>query len=186
MAYQTNPRPTTFCSRRTFFGRTSNAPQRFILRERDWQNLKRLIDGPQAQGGWADSTKWKPSIDEKALADLISRHPDLLETVLGSSNLGKFSDKSLEALDGLGARIFEIKAESIDKIFERLVESSTQTIQTFAALLSDLRLDQISLLSNLIYRKLRTLDLLERVIVEISSREAIVHEIFDQNPWLLG
>ena len=171
---------------KVFFGRSKNQPQKFLLRSHDWENLKRVVEGTD-ETDYGNDLGWvSPSITDQELAAAVASKPELVEIVLGAENLGKFSQASIEALDRLGAKIFEIQQDQLELILKRLAESTTSTLTEFSHLLKDLRLSQISLLSNLIYQKLRTLDLLEQVTSDPENSERAVHEIFETNPWLLG
>lgn len=160
--------------------------QRFNLRERDWKALKRLIDGVGndefgGQSGWAP-----PVLTDEQLASLIGTRPELLEVVLKAPNLGELSEPSLQALDRLSARIGELQFDQIELIFDRLAGSTGQAIADFSNLLRDLELEQVTALSRLVHQKLKTLDLLERVVADPERSERAVHEILDRNPWMLG
>ncbi|MGH7869139.1 MAG: hypothetical protein ACREP9_16260, partial [Candidatus Dormibacteraceae bacterium] len=74
----------------------------------------------------------------------------------------------------------------VELIFQRLAESSSEALHTFSHLLGDLRLNQVSLLSGLVYQKLKVLDLFEKVITDPGSSEEAVHAIYENNPWMLG
>ncbi len=166
-----------------FFGRSKQQPQRFILHSHDWQNLKRLIDGDLIK-----ETKWtQPQIlTEVMLQKIILENPDFIETILKVPNITKLSQVSLEALDRLAIRIFEIKRENIDLILKRLAESKSQELITFASLLRDLKLNQVSMLSSLVYQKLKIIDLLENLTCNKETNESKVHELFESNIWLSG
>ena len=173
---------------KNFFGRTCLEPQKFILRSHDWENLKRLIEGNGSETSLAKVAQWgKPVIVSPQNIDkVVNQHPELIEVVLSAPNIAKLSETSLEALDRLAIKVFEIKRETIDLIFKRLAESTKQVLEDFASLLKDLRLGQISMLSSLIYQKLRILDLLEKVSSDTRTNEKAVHEIFENNGWILG
>lgn len=169
---------------KNFFGRSSLSPQKFILRLHDWDNLKKLID----EDGLAEKAKWpKPVlVNPKNIQEVVNDHPELLGVVLAAPNIAKLSGVSLEALDRLAIRVFEVKRETLDLVFQRLAESSSSAIADFASLLKDLRLGQVSMLSALIYQKLRIIDLLETITKDPTNKERAVHEIFEANGWLLG
>lgn len=166
-----------------FFGHSIQSPQRFILHSHDWQNLKKLIDGD-----FIEDTKWiQPQVITRvALEKVLTENPDFIETVLKVPNITKFSQVSLEALDRLAIRIFEIKRENIDLILKRLGESKNQELITFASLLKDLKLNQVSMLSSLVYQKLKIIDLLEDLTCNKEIKEDRIHELFENNIWLSG
>jgi hypothetical protein len=153
---------------------------------RDWENLKRLIEGPGEADGWGMEAGWSPVLSDHQIVASAAKNPELIEAILASPNLGKFSGASLEALDRLATRVFEVKKENLDLIFRRLVESSTHALQSFSNLLNDLHLNEVSLLSGLVYQKLKVIDLLEDLVIDIASSESAVHGVFKNNPWLLG
>lgn len=173
---------------KNFFGLSPQEPQKFILRLHDWENLKRLIEGDKEVTGLARTAQWATPIivNSKNIQDVIQKKPELIEVVLAAPNIAKLSEASLEALDRLAIRVFEVKRKTIDLIFKRLAESTTRALTDFASLLEDLRLSQISMLSSLVYQKLRIIDLLEEITTDPARNEDVVHEIFENNSWLLG
>ena len=169
-----------------FFGDSPHPPQRFLLRARDWENLKHVIEGPGEADGWGMEAGWSPVLNDQQIVALVAKNPELIEVVLASPNLGNLSGASLEALDRLARRVFEVKRENLDLIFRRLAESSMHTLRSFSSLLNDLHLNEVSLLSGLVYQKLKVIDLLERLVIDTTSSELAIHSIFESNPWLLG
>src|SRR5258708_2362287 len=162
----------------------NDPPQKFNLRERDWINLKRLIDGDlQTFSEWERTV---PTVDHAALTILIANHPDLFEKVLSNPNILKLSEASLEALDRIAVKVFEVKTERIDLIFKELSAASGEDLTRFSSLLEDLRLNQVSTLASLVYQKLKVIDLLEATCANAKNRERDVHNIFEKNPWLVG
>lgn len=169
---------------KTFFGRSSQRPQKFILHEHDWKNLKRLIDGDLVEHtGWETSI---PSLDQAALSQLLQKEPDLFEKLLANPNVASLSSASMESLDRLAVRLYEIKTERLDVILQELSRASGKDIETFSSLLEDLRLSQVSTMAALVYQKLKMIDLLEATCGNPEKSEADVHEIFEANPWLVG
>jgi len=165
-----------------FFG-NQHPPQRFILRLHDWENLKKLVDGELN-----DVTEWKASVQpsRENIEKLIQENPELLEVVLKMPNITNLSQISLEALDRLSLRVFDIKRENVDLILKRLEEARAEELLTFASLLKDLKLNQISTLSNLVYQKLKIIELLEVLTAEEKSSERKVHQLFESHIWLCG
>jgi len=158
--------------------------QKFNLRERDWANLKKLIDGDLQQ-----HTEWErtiPTVDQAALASLIDKHPDVFEKILSNPNVLKLSDASFEALDRIANKIYEVRTERIDRIFKELSISSGGDLATFSDLLNELRLNQISAMTAITYQKLKVIDLLETTCSNPNNVERDVHDIFDKNIWLAG
>lgn len=169
---------------KNFFGKQNRPDQRFILRNRDWNNLKRLIDGD-----FQKYTEWErmvPTVDPSALTGLIDANPDLFEKVLCNPNILKLSEASLEALDRIGMKLYEVKAGRIDLIFKEISKASGEDLSRFGSLLEDLRLDQVSTMASLVYQKLKVIDLLETTCSNVKNLERDVHDIFDKNPWLIG
>lgn len=166
-----------------FFGRSQQKPQRFNLHVHDWQNLKKLVDEDLIE-----ETKWVESQTptKAVLAKAVQENPDLLEAILKVPNIANFSPMSLEVIDRLAVRVFEIKREHIDLILKRLGESKNQELVTFASLLKDLKLNQLAMLSNLVYQKLKIIDLLESLTSDVAVKEDKVHELFENHIWLAG
>lgn len=167
-----------------FWGNTKNKDQKFNLRFTDWQNLKKLIDGDLI-----DTTGWQKTInvvDSESLKNLIEEDPDILEKVLANQNILKLSESSFESLDRIAVKIYEIKAEKIDLIFKKISETTSVDLDKFSILLNDLRLNQVSMMTSLVYQKLKIIDLLQEIIINPDNKEADVHRIFENHPWLLG
>lgn len=167
-----------------FFGQSKNVPQKFLLRAHDWMSLKRMIDGElQPASEWERSL---PAIDQESLSKLIVEQPDLLERLLSNPHILQMSDSSLESLDRLAVRVYEVKAERLELILSELSKAPGRDINIFGKLLEDLRLSQVSTMASLVYQKLKVIDLLEATCVNKGSSERDVHDIFDKNPWLVG
>lgn len=169
---------------KNFFGKSKNPDQKFNLREADWNNLKKLIDGDLSK-----ITEWTPTIstiDQQVLNDFIKNNPDALEKVLASPQILKLNEQSIETLNKLVIKLFEIKKEQADIILKQLTNASKEDLELFSKLLEDLRLNQISTLASLVYQKLKVIDLLEGVCIDSSRNEKDVHKIFEANSWLLG
>ena len=184
IGWEDKPEENYIVLEKLFFGKNTPPNQKFILRSRDWINLKKLIDGDlQPYSTWE---KTIPAITENALAELITQSPDSLEKILDNLNILKLSEASLESLDRIAIKLYEVKTERIDLIFKELSHASGQTLTTFSELLEDLRLNQISTMASLVYQKLKVIDLLERTCMDPGKLERDVHDIFDKNPWLMG
>ncbi len=169
---------------KNFFGKSAYPDQKFNLRFNDWQNLKKLIDGELTS-----VTEWEKTIsvvDQKSLTKLIESDPDSLGKVLSNPNILKLSESSLESLDRLAVKLYEIKADRIDLILKELSKSTSEDILKFSGLLNDLRLNQISMMASLVYQKLKVIDLLEKTCCDTTRSERDVHEIFERNCWLVG
>lgn len=169
---------------KNFVGRSKTPDQKFNLLFKDWQNLKKLIDGELLK-----ITGWEKTItvaNKESLEKLIEQDPDVFEKILDNPNILKLSDSSFESLDRIAVKIYEIKADKIDMILKKISETPSADLEQFSSLLNDLRLNQISMMTSLIYQKLKIIDLLENVIIHVNSKEKDVHQIFDKHPWLLG
>ncbi len=169
---------------KNFWGKTKNKDQRFNLHFTDWQNLKKLIDGDLI-----NFTGWQKTInvtDSKGFEKLIEQDPDVFEKVLANPNILKLSESSFESLDRIAVKIYEIKAEKIDLILKKISETTSVDLSKFSALLNDLRLNQVSMMTSLVYQKLKIIDLLEEIIKNPEKQEADVHHIFENHTWLLG
>ncbi len=169
---------------KNFFGKSRNPDQKFNLRESDWVNLKKLIDGDLIK-----ATEWLPTvqiIDQKSLDEFLKQNPDALEKILASPDILKLNEQSIESLNKLVVKLFEIKKDQAEVILKQLTAASKQDLELFSKLLEDLRLNQISTLASLIYQKLKVIDLLETVCMDSSRSERDVHKIFESNTWLLG
>lgn len=169
---------------KNFLGRSKIPDQKFNLLFRDWQNLKKLIDGELLK-----ITGWEKTVtvaNTESLKKLIEQDPDVFEKILDNPNILKLSDSSFESLDRIAVKIYEIKTEKIDLILKKISETSSADLEKFSSLLNDLRLNQVSMMTSLIYQKLKVIDLLENVIIHDGSKEIDVHQIFDKHPWLLG
>lgn len=169
---------------KNFFGKTKNPNQKFNLKFTDWNNLKKLVDGELTS-----VTEWEKTVavvDDNSLAELIKNDPDIFSKVLSNPNILKLSDSSFESLDRIAVKIYEIKTDKIDLILKKLAETNSTDLENFSTLLNDLRINQVSMMTTLVYQKLKIIDLLENVILSKESREKDVHQIFEKHPWLLG
>jgi hypothetical protein len=180
---ESHPEQTYIVLEKNLLGRKC-PPQRFNLRSHDWVNLKRLIDGDlQPYSEWQQAI---PIVDQAALSSLIANHPDLFEKVLSNPNILNLSESSLESLDRIAIKIYEVKAERIDLIFKELSKASGEDLTRFSSLLEDLRLNQVWMMASLVHQKLKVIDLLESTCGNTNKVERDVHDIFDKNPWLVG
>ncbi len=184
IGWEGKPQENYIVFEKNFFGKTKNIDQKFNLRFRDWQNLKKLIDGELIS-----KTEWEKTVsvvDKESLEKLIIHDPDIFSKVLANPNILKLSDSSFESLDRIAIKIYEIKTEKIDLILKKIAEAPSVDLEKFSILLNDLRLNQVSMMTTLVYQKLKIIDLLEKVIISKESLEKDVHQIFEKNPWLLG
>lgn len=168
---------------KNFFGKTNNPDQRFNLKQSDWENLKKLIDGE-----YSHFTEWKKptSLSEENIRELLENDPDLLSKIFIPNNLTKLSSVSLESLDKFIVNVYEIKKDMVDLIIKRLSETNTGDVDKFGSLLQDLKLSQVSMMASMVYQKLKIIDILEQTVISRESKERDIHKIFESNPWLLG
>ncbi len=169
---------------KNFFGKSIYPDQKFNLRYTDWLNLKKLVDGELTS-----VTEWEKTVsvvDQKSLARLIETDPDSLGKVLSNPNILKLSESSIESLDRLAIKLYEIKTDRIDLILKELSKSTSEDIIRFSSLLNDLKLNQISMMASLVYQKLKVIDLLEKTCCDKTRSERDVHEIFERNCWMMG
>jgi hypothetical protein len=156
---------------KSFTGKLPHNDQRFNLRERDWNALKRLVDGPLPDEGLAMAAQWTPpTISDEELARLAGTRPELIEVILSAPNLGQFSEPSLQSLDRLANKIGDLKAEQLELILDRLAAATAPGLKDFGQLLRDLQLEQIASLARLVHQKLKTLDALENGSPPIPAR----------------
>jgi hypothetical protein len=184
IGWEDRPEDNYIVFEKNFFGKNKTPDQKFNLRLRDWKNLKKLIDIDLRPFSNWDLTA--PELDQKGLSKLISQSPDLFEKLLLNPNIVKLSDASLESLDRIAIRLYEVKTDRIDLIFKEIAKASGKDIERFGTLLEDLRLNQVSTMASLVYQKLKVIDLLDRTCANPKNRERDVHDIFDKNPWLMG
>ena len=121
---------------KNFFGQSRNPDQKFNLRQKDWTNLKTLIDGElQTTTGWDAAV----AIASSATIDKLLRDdPDVIEKILANPNLLKLGDRSLESLDRIAVKLYEVKTVQLDLIFKEISNTSAEDIQRFSTLLNDL------------------------------------------------
>src|SRR3989344_2685593 len=184
IGWQGKPDRNYIVFEKNFFGKSIHPDQKFNLRYADWLNLKKLVDGELT-----NITEWEKTIsvvDQKSLAKLIETDPDSLGKVLSNPNILKLSESSIESLDRLAIKLYEIKTDRIDLILKELSKSTSEDIVRFSSLLNDLKLNQISMMASLVYQKLKVIDLLEKTCCDTTRSERDVHEIFERNCWMMG
>jgi len=169
-------------------GRDSDS-QRFILRVHDYARLKTLIEGELAeQHAWALEECGFQLVAGSELAERLVAYaeesPEVVEKILELPNLGNLSGASFESIDRLALRVYEIQADNVDRVLDKLSRADADELTQFSALLDQLQLGQISVLANLVNQKLRVIDLFERVATDAGSLERQVHELIEQNPWI--
>jgi len=162
--------------------------QFFNLHLQDWERLKDIIEGEAIEDHkW--SLKEKSGSETEALLNLekiLESNPDFLEKILSNRNITNLTEGSFEALDKLGLRIYEIKAENLEFLLKRLSEAKTDELDNFVSILNQLRIGQISTIAELIRKKISIIKLLENLIKEKDTREMEIHKLLENNLWLLN
>lgn len=184
VGWKNKPEKNYIVFEKNFFGSTKNPDQKFNLLHKDWDKLKQLIDEELTPTtGWSTPNS---AINKEAIDLLIETDPDVLSKILSSKNLFKLSEASLESIDGIIVRVYELKKDKIDLILKKLAETSVDEIEKFGLLLKDLKLNQVSMMASLVYQKLKILELLESLVISKESSEKDIHKVFESNPWLIG
>ena len=169
---------------KNFLGKSHHPDQKFNLLQKDWKNLKRLIDEELSP-----TTGWDSSIavaNKASIEKILQDDPDVIEKILSNPNVLKLGDRSLESLDRIAIKLYDVKKEQMDLILKEIANTTPDDLQKFGTLLNDLKLNQISMMTSLVYQKLKIIDVLETVITQTDKKERDVHQIFEKHPWLLG
>lgn len=135
IGWEGRPQDNYIVFEKNFFGKTKYPDQKFNLRLRDWTNLKKLIEGDLQ--GYTEWEKTVPTVDQEALTLLIANHPDLFEKILSNPNIVKLSDASLESLDRMAIKLYEVKTDRIDLIFKELSKASGEDLTRFSRVYKD-------------------------------------------------
>lgn len=162
--------------------------QFFYLHFQDWTKLKELIDNEIAQ-----EHKW-PIKEQKRnendilnnLEHILDRDPDFLLKILSYKNIGNLTSASFEAIDKLGLRIYEIKAENLEFLLKKLSEAGEGELKDFVAILNQLRIGQISTIAELVKKKISIIKLFEALIKQKDTKENEIHKLLESNLWLLN
>lgn len=162
--------------------------QFFYLHFQDWTKLKELIDNEIAK-----EHKWPIEEQEKNETDILSnlehilnRDPDFLLKILSYKNIGNLTSASFEAIDKLGLRIYEIKAENLEFLLKKLSEAGEGELKDFVSILNQLRIGQISTIAELVKKKISIIKLLEALIKQKDTKENEIHKLLESNLWLLN
>ena len=165
----------------------SDRNQFFNLRFQDWTKLKELIDTEIA-----GEHKWPIKEQEKDEADILNnlehildRDPDFLLKILSYKNIGNLTSASFEAIDKLGLRIYEIKAENLEFLFKKLSEAGEDELKDFISILNQLRIGQISTIAELVKKKISIIKLFEALTKQKDTKENEIHKLLESNLWLL-
>lgn len=162
--------------------------QFFNLHFQDWTKLKELIDNEMAQEHkWPikDQTRDETDVLNK-LEHIIARDPDFLIKILSYTNIGKLTNASFEAIDKLGLRVYEIKAENLEFLLKKLSEAGEDELKNFVSILNQLRIGQISTIAELVRKKISIIKLLETLIKQKNTKEIEIHKLLESNLWLLN
>lgn len=116
--------------------------QYFNLRFQDWTKLKELIENEMAQEHkWSIKDQARDEADVlNKLEHIIERDPDFLIKILSYTNIGKLTNASFEAIDKLGLRVYEIKAENLEFLLKKLSEAGEDELKNFVSILNQLRI----------------------------------------------
>lgn len=184
VGWKDKPEKNYIVFEKNFFGISKNKDQKFNLLNKDWDRLKQLIDGELATTtGWIIPNS---IINKNELDSLVEKDPNILSRILSSKNLFKLSESSLESLDELIIKVYDVKKDKIDLILKKLSETSVTEIEKFGSLLEDLKLNQVSMMASLVYQKIKIIELLESLVISRESSEKDIHKVFESNPWLIG
>jgi hypothetical protein len=184
-----HPETTYIACEKDIVGRSplKGGVQRFNLRLRDWNNLKRLIEEELAQHhGWLleQSGLQLVATGNKDVLGLLENNPGLLEKLLDLPNVAMLSRESFEALNRLGMKVYAVQGRHLETILEKLARASEQEFVQFASLLRDMRIGQVATLANLIRQKLRIISLFRILTSARETREAAIHELIENNVWI--
>ncbi len=173
--------------KRILLGKSANKQQFFNLHFKDWTDLKSVVEVESVKEHEWPIQKTELVKDEVLIKieQVLKEDPDFIEKVLANKNIAKLSAASLEALDRLGLRIYEIKAENIDIMLKKLSEAEEKDITGFASLLNDLRIGQISSIAELVKKKISIIKLLQILLKDKKTKEQEIHKLLENNLWLL-
>ena len=162
--------------------------QFFNLHFQDWTKLKELIDNEMAQEHkWPIKDQARDETDVlNKLEHIIARDPDFLIKILSYTNIGKLTNASFEAIDKLGLRVYEIKAENLEFLLKKLSEAGEDELKNFVSILNQLRIGQISTIAELVRKKISIIKLLETLIKQKNTKEIEIHKLLESNLWLLN
>ncbi len=160
---------------------------KFNLYFTDWTKLKELIEGElMPDHAWPVEDKFHGEAEVlHALQEVFDGNPDFLEKILTNGNIAKLSKASFEALDKLGARVYEIKAENLDFLLQQLADADGSELNNFVSLLNELKIGQISSITELVRKKIAVLTLLENLMSQATTKEKEIHKLLESNLWLL-
>jgi hypothetical protein len=163
--------------------------QRFRLRLKDWNNLKRLIEIelPEKHGWVLENSGISLVHGQNAaqLSKFIDENPEFIGKMLALPNLRLLSAASFESLSALAIKIYQVQSKNIEIVLRNLSKASPDEFVQFASILKDLRLGQVASLVNLVKQKLEIIDLFDRLTGALATREKEVHQLIENNPWIV-
>lgn len=162
--------------------------QFFNLHFEDWTKLKEVVEGDTA-----DDHQWpieKQAISEsealQKVNEILGKDPDFLAKVLANPHISKLTSASFEALDRLGIRIYEIKAQNVEFLLKKLSEAKEGELISFVGILNQLKIGQISTIAELVRKKIAIIKLLEKLLLLKDTKEKEIHQLLEKNLWLLS
>lgn len=172
---------------RKLLGR-SDRNQFFNLHFEDWKRLKELIDGETSEFHQWPVQRQAASESEalQSVNQILEKDPDFLLKILANPNISKLTSATFEALDKIGIRIYEIKAQNVEFMLKKLAEAGEDELESFVGILNQLKIGQISTIAELVRKKIAILALLESLVGEKNTKENEVHQLLEKNLWLLS
>lgn len=172
---------------RILVGRPPEKQQFFNFHLEDWIRLKDLIESETAEEHKWPIQKITSSQSEilSSLEKILGDDPDFLQKILSNKNIANLTGASLEALDKLGLRVFEIKAENLEIILKKLSEAGEDELNNFVSLLNELKIGQINSIAELVQKKIAIIKLLENLVKDKGTKEKEIHKLLESNLWLL-
>jgi hypothetical protein len=163
--------------------------QRFRLRLKDWNNLKRLIeiDLPEKHQWILENSGISFVHGQNAveLSKFVNENPEFIGKILASPNLKLLSAASFESLSALAIKIYQVQSKNIEIVLRNLSKASPDEFVQFASILKDLRLGQVATLVNLVKQKLEIIELFDRLTGTQTTREKEIHQLIENNPWIV-
>ncbi len=172
---------------RTLQGKPGGKQQFFNLHLKDWSMLKSVIESETTKEHQWPIKKMTSSEVEilKNIDATLKSDPDFLQKILSNKNISNLTEASFEALDKLGLRIYEIKAENLDFLLKKLSEAGGDELTGFVSLLNELKIHQINSIAELIQKKISIIKLLESLMKQKDTKEREIHKLLENNLWLL-
>lgn len=162
--------------------------QFFNLHFEDWAKLKELVEFKTKESHkWPVQTQAVTESETlQSLNQILGRDPDFLCKVLANPNMANLTAASFEALDKLGIRVYEIKANNVEFLLRKLADAQENEIESFVGILNQLKIGQISSIAELVRKKIAVIKLLESLLSRQETREKEIHQLIERNLWLLS